>query len=31
MGKKLIKIHENVRKTLENEIKNIIDILKLFY
>ena len=31
MGKKLIKIHENVRKkTLRNEIRNIIDILKLF-
>ena len=31
MNKKLIKTRGNVRKTLRNEIKSIIDIVKLFY
>ena len=32
MSQKLIKSHKNViKKTLKNKIKNIINILKLFY
>ena len=30
MKKKLIKTHKNIRKTLKNKIRNIIDILNYF-
>ena len=30
MNKKLIKTYKNIRKTLKNKIRNIIDILNYF-